>query len=399
MTFDTKVDKPRTDEVVIRPLSRRERREATSKKAISFNLAFPPIAVLLALLTALGAWIRTEPTKTTSTTTEPVVATEQANATSLLLGLGDPSGAVDFLALVSSAKDGRDVLLIPTDTQVDVLSLGAQLIGNIPTLGDEALLPTIVANVLGVRVDTTVLLSGDELQNILGVAGQFEVDLSRSVVVDEDGTQKEFPAGTQTLTSEDAGLLLSGKAGEDGLIRTRIIQEVLEGWLGALADDDTANETLAIDIRLGPLLSLDPSNTDFSVLPTDSIESDSGESLLAVNDDETAKLMRERFGGLLFVPEGERPRVMILNGTGKPGQAQIVAQCVVPVGGDVRLAGNTESFGLGETEILYFETSDEALAQRIRGSLGVGVTKQVQRDTDAVDIIIRTGADFTSCTG
>jgi hypothetical protein len=89
----------------------------------------------------------------------------------------------------------------------------------------------------------------------------------------------------------------------------------------------------------------------------------------------------------------KRPRVEILNGTGAVGLGQSIAGKVVPAGGQVTLTGNVPSFGVANTQVVYYRDADRADAQRLLRALGCGALKKAARALGVVDVTIVAGAD------
>jgi NAD(P)-dependent dehydrogenase (short-subunit alcohol dehydrogenase family) len=88
--------------------------------------------------------------------------------------------------------------------------------------------------------------------------------------------------------------------------------------------------------------------------------------------------------------------VQILNGNGVPGIGQEVAQRLIAHGFRVLLTGNAQRLDYKKTLIVTYDSSPQgqAMAERARELLGVGVVQVATQRQDIVDLTIVVGRDF-----
>jgi hypothetical protein len=90
----------------------------------------------------------------------------------------------------------------------------------------------------------------------------------------------------------------------------------------------------------------------------------------------------------------QRTRVQILNGTGAIGASPRVAKKLVPAGARVVLSGNADSFAYAQTQIVFYDRSQQQAAARIRQALGTGRLVLSRQPLDVVDVTVIIGKDF-----
>jgi hypothetical protein len=350
----------------------------------------PTVAVLLLLTTLVGAAIRSgddEGGVTAGARDRKTVPRPET----LLLGHRAGDGRLDLLVLAGVDGGQASVLLLPTATQVEVPSLGPQALADLPNDGDNSLLATTIENLLGVRVVRTVTLDDDALVSLLEAAQPIPVTLDRPVQFD-DASAGIVAAGAHEVSGDDAARLLVSTQDGSELDRLVTVQAVIDGWLDQLRRRAIARRTLASS-PVATLIAVARANehrTD--TLPVESVTTGGGERFEPRVDD-VNRYVAAAFGNVLLGRGVGRPRVEILNGTGAVELAQTIANLVVPAGGQVTLTGNVESFGVTDTQVVYYRDGDRAEAQRLLGALGCGSLKKADRAIGVVDVTIVAGAD------
>jgi hypothetical protein len=375
--------------VVGAPASRQARRKRADRRRLLIMLAV--VAGLLALTVAAGELIRSDSdgggANRATNGGEPAPA-----ARTTLLAHRGTDGRLDTLVLVGARKGGASVLLLPVATQVEVPSLGPQTLADLPNEGDDELLTTTIENLLGVKVADTLVMDDAMLNAALAPAAPLSVQLSREVQF-EGSAEGIVAAGSQQVdTGQAARLLVSSQPGSE-LDRLVTVQDVTDAWFTRLRDPAVARETLQAQPELAPLVAaakIADRRTD--TLPVESITTAGAEGFRPRGAD-LVEYVVAAFPDALLAPKGDRPRVEVLNGTGAVGLAQTIASQIVPAGAQVTLAGNVPSFGLKETQVVYYRSKDRARAQQLLKALGCGTLKQADQEIGVVDVTILAGAD------
>ncbi len=351
----------------------------------------PAVAVALALVVALGAVLRGDDGGAAAPA--PTATPGRARSTgTLLLAHTGADGRMDLLLLVGSQGTSSSVLMLPVATQVEVPSLGPQVLADLPGDGNAALVQTTVGNLLGVSIAETVVLDDAHLDAALGAASPIPVDLHRSV--DFAGSRDPvIPAGAHRApTGESARLLVGRQAGSE-LDRLVTVQDVVAGWMRRLRDPSVARRTLVAQPGLAALVSAARARerrTD--TLPVQSVATGGGGERFEARPGDVRRYVAVAFRGAQL-DAGRRPRVEILNGTGAVGLAQGISAHVVPAGGQVTLTGNVPGFGVAKTQVVYYRSHDRVAARRMLAALGCGALKAAGTPIGVVDVTIIAGAD------
>ncbi|MSZ24076.1 MAG: hypothetical protein F2607_02910, partial [Actinobacteria bacterium] len=91
---------------------------------------------------------------------------------------------------------------------------------------------------------------------------------------------------------------------------------------------------------------------------------------------------------------GARPRIRVLDGTGKLSNGINAAIMLNAAGGQVDVVGNAKSFGQSTTQIIYFDGTPEATAQKMRNALTMGELVESKQSNSGADMTVILGEDF-----
>ncbi len=346
----------------------------------------PALAVSLAAVAVAGYLVRRDDGRPST----PTARRAEAGRT-LLLAHRSGDGRIDLAVVVGAAGSRTAVLLLPPSAQVDVPSFEVRPLAEVATLGGAPLLRTTVANLLGIRVDETLLVDDAGLEALVAPATPLRVRLAAPVTFGED-LPAEFPAGTRDLDAGDAVRLLVTPQPGSELDRLVTVGEVISAWLDALRIPGRAQATLAATPETRPLVEAAEGRRRVDTLPVRS-RSVGDEERFEVARAELEAYRREALRPLLVAGGRPRVRVEVLNGTGRLAVAQAVAALVVPAGGQVTLTGNVPGFGVRATQVVYYRDADREAAQRMLDALGCGKLRRARRAIGVVDVTIIHGAD------
>jgi hypothetical protein len=372
----------------------RQQRRAQAERHRFWYVLMPMVAIFLALTAAAGVVIRSNDGTTDEAGGASSAGAGAQGTNTLLLGHRGADGRLDLLLLTGTDGQEASILLFPIATQLEVPSLGPQVLADLPNEGEggsTSLLQTTVENLLGVRVQKTLMLDDATLGAALAEAQPIPVATTRVVQFD-DGTGELFAAGDRRLSAEEATRLLVTPQSGSELDRLITVQDVLDGWLERLQRRPIARATVQIQPDLSALVAAARAKerrTD--TLPVESVATGGGERFDPRVEDVaryvSIAFANARIGGKT------RPRVEILNGTGAVGLAQDIASQVVPAGGQVTLSGNVPSFGVAKTQVVYYRDEDRDDAQRLLDALDCGRLAKADTAIGVVDVTIIAGAD------
>lgn len=311
----------------------------------------------------------------------------------VLIAQQDGAGRASSLFVLSPATEGGGtIVLIPPGTMTEIVSIGLEPVSRSLEFGGAPRLQATVENLLGATIETTSVLDDAGLSALLGPVGPLTVDVPERVEqLDPNGrVQVLYEAGPVTLQPADAGRFLSVKGRSTDLTRMARHQKFLEAWIAALGDRPGAAPTQppALAKAIDGLLA---GTVRTRVLPVEAFGTGATEGeLYRVRDAELEQMVAAAFPSA--VASG-RPRVQILNGTGAVGLAEAVRN-KLGAGFSVGLTGNADSFDHATTEVVYYDRSKQAMAERVRDALGVGTLVFSRLPNDVVDVTVVVGKDF-----
>jgi hypothetical protein len=96
---------------------------------------------------------------------------------------------------------------------------------------------------------------------------------------------------------------------------------------------------------------------------------------------------------------GRRPKLWVVDGTGQLDAAQGAAVVLAAGGGQVDIIGNSRIFGFKKTQIVYYDDSQKAAAEKMRDVLGIGEIVQSTQANSALDLNITIGEDYPERSG
>jgi hypothetical protein len=371
--------------------TRRERRRRAQRRR--FWLVVMPLVVLALAATALvGMWLRDDDAASDGAARARTPAPARpASADVLLLVHRGADGRADLVTVLGTEDGNASVLLVPTATQIEVPSLGIQPLSELPSTGDASTVQVAMENLLGVRVADTLVVDDALLESMLAPAQPIGVELTDEVVL--GGGLESLRPGSHELSAAAAARALTVPQEGSELDRLVTTQAVLDGWMARLQVPEIARATVAEHPQLQALVDAARANArQATTLPVDPVGT-GGPERFEVRRADLQQTVRGAFRGALLGPGGRRPRVEVLNGTGAVGVAQATAAAVVPAGGEVTLSGNVPGFGLDQTQVVYYDASRKAAAQRLLDALGCGVLKRSDGGFAVVDVTILVGAD------
>lgn len=383
-----------------RPPRRVERRRALRRRR--WHLVGTAVAVLVVAFALLAAIVQAidgdtdgvAASRSSSAGAEGGVTPLTGPRTALIVQAGGDGNATS-LTLLGVGPRTRHILLIPPGTMTEVPSFGLEGIGTALSLGGPALLQATVENLLGVAVDDLVVVDDRRLADLVGSAGDLTIDLPQRVeTVDADGNVEVlWDPGPTLLGPEDVGRLLAAKGEANDLSRLARHQVFWEAWLEALRSNRRAVPQGSLRPYLTVLRERAPR---VELLPVEALDAGGPTELYRAQEDEIDALVEVALPDAVPLGTSGRPRVQVLNGTGAVGVAQGVTVRLVqpPVRARVEYTGNADSFDHDETQVVFYERSQQATAEAVRDALGVGRVVLSRRPLGIVDITVVVGSDF-----
>jgi LCP family protein required for cell wall assembly len=384
---------------------RRQRRTRTSVVAA--------VAVVVAVL-AGGVFVGRAVTH--HKTTPPKVRTQR---TLLFEVTGtNTNGIAAALLAYDPAPRRASLVLVPPHTLADVAGIGNVVLGTAVRLGGPGVAREAVSDLMGVVVDQDWTLTSEAFAALVDRVGGVVVD------VDVDVLATAPKGGTRILARAGAAQRLDGptavayatyrQKGQDDITFQPRLQAVFEALLAALPDNAADVASSLSSLGPGSRLSWTPPELaaylegirtahaedryDPQVLPVAPIDTGGGATAFSIKVEDVATLVRTQLADSLPPNRAAGDnRVLILNGVGTPGLGAGIAR---RLRGEFQVVGtrNKQPFGVKESVVVVFDSSDPSLAKARRVATLLGLPQTAVRigtQTQSVaDVIVVVGADY-----
>jgi hypothetical protein len=300
--------------------------------------------------------------------------------------------SITLLVADSSGHGGR-VVFVPPATMSEIPSYGLDSVGKALQLGGPSLLQVTVENLVGVGLPPAVIVNDQTLATAFRPAGPIDVDVPTRVEQTDGRSVVNvlWNAGLATIGPADFPRFLAARGEGNDLSRLARHQSFWAAYLARVAKDPEATSALPADLErvVRPLAAGDVS---YQILPVQAVDAGSGgDEVYRVRQADLDQLVAQLVPG---TSAGSRLRVQVLNGTGAISASPRVTSRLVPAGARVVLSGNADSFAYAQTQIVFYDRSQQQAAERIRQALGTGRLVLSRQPIGVVDVTVVVGKDF-----
>jgi hypothetical protein len=337
----------------------------------------------------------------------------------LLLEVTGADGAGRAAALLAYDPTPRAALvLIPPHTLADVAGLGNVVLASAVRLGGPGVAREAVSDLMGVLVDQDWTLTSETFAVLVDRVGGVVVDVDTDVVVPGRGGTSTIlvRAGSQQRLDGATALAYATYVakGQDEITFQARFQAVLDAVVSALPADDGSIAATLGSLGPGSRLSWRPADLaaflqgvraaraadryEPQVLPVSAIETGSGSVSFGIKVDEVGQLVRTQLADSLPPNRASGDnRVLILNGVGTPGLGADIAR---KLRDEFQVVGtrNKQPFGVRESVVVVFDSSDPSLAKarRVAALLGLpaGAVRIGTQTQSVADVIVVVGSDY-----
>lgn len=337
-----------------------------------------------------------------------------ASATRTLLlvetDAANPDAGATSLTLFGLNDDGSaSIVFLPPGTSSEIPARGPDRLGDAINLSSPNLMRLTVENLLGIRLDSVITLSGEGMRRLFDPLAPIPIMIPERLSAQENNVLvPKFVPGTYEF---DAGRLLDymdfRAEGEGEIQRLSRHQRAWDAVLERARAID-GGERMAASLGDANLVSHSEvtalgeflrriSNADrgYALLPVDPKQSLEGEERYEPRTEDIQAMVIQRFAGARSdSSESERVRVGLLNGNGGVGVTEDVAKILIPEGYRVVFTENADNFDYNETQIVFNRTPFEENARDVQRRLGVGKLTLNRSPQDVADIIVIVGKDF-----
>ncbi len=322
----------------------------------------------------------------------------EPTATNLVVSV-DEAGKLDSVTILALTSDGvGGVMTVPAGTVAPLATGDLSLRWIYDNLGLQAMRDSLGATLDLTFGDAQVVRSAD-WSSLVGPAAPITVN-SPDPVVGPNGAVL-FPKGSIDLTAAQVWPYLSGRGErESDLNRMVRLQAFWKGWLAAIGSKGAPALNIPTDAGLGRFLAtLGSDQVRFETLPV-SLTTPDAKGNEQFRGDATA--MAQAVAGVIPFPEGApgaRPRLRVLDGTGKLDNGVSAAIALAAAGAQIDVVGNARSFGQATTQFVYYDDAYQAAAQQLRDALGVGEIVKSDQTNSATDLTVVLGDDYLQAAG
>ena len=378
-----------------RALARRKRRQQRRRRIYLGALA----AALAVAAIAAAVVMREDPAPRRKD--EAALPAPVPHEPRVLLVHQGPDGAARSLALLAPDEETSHMFLIAPGTMAEVTSLGLEPLSTSLALGGAERLRATAENLLGIDVEHIVVVHDEQLNALVLPVQPLLVNIPSRVETIQPGGQVEvlYEPGVIEVNADEVARLMV-RVGEENEMAVIARQQAF--WQ-AYAESATAAPKAMAELK-APTIPADlgtamrqmaEHDIKVKVVPVDPVgRDDQTDELYAVDEKALRNMLLAAF------PSEEarlrqRIRVQILNGTGEVELAPRVAAKLLPAGVRIALTGNANRFNFDQTQVVFYERGDQALAERVRQALGVGRLVLSRNRLDVVDVTVIVGKDFT----
>ena len=305
---------------------------------------------------------------------------------------GGALAGVTVLVLSGTGEAGGSIVFLPVDTVVHAPFLERDATLREAYATGEGVLTAAVGRLLDVGFSEVRVLTPDRLADLVAPAAPIGVTNGDAL--------PGFPAGDLALTATAVPGFLEARAPDESELAVLARHEsIWRSWLGAIAasadpgvvpgEAGTGIARFLRGLAAGPVT--------YDVIPV--TETPIG---LAADPAAVQALVNDRVPFPAGFDVDSRARLRVLDGIGADGLVVRVARDAI-VGAGVQLAviGNADRFGLGSSEVVYFEERFAGAAVDVAAALGI---ESVRRDpgpnpNDQVDLTVVVGTDLGAAYG
>lgn len=307
-----------------------------------------------------------------------------------------PDGSLDsavVFALTSNSSGG--VLLVPASLGVST-GYGMFPLSEMWKVGAIDSVAGGVGQALNLNFTEKMTINASDWAGLVGPYAPVTLSIPDAVRDSKDAVV--FPKGSVTLKADQVGTFLTSRSAKDNELNRLIRQELFwKAWLSKVNSGSVlfpVPTTSGIGRFVASVARGQLSISTLPVIPSPNASPIPGSGPMYTVQENAAL---DAVAAIVPFPDGapgQRPRLRVLDGTGRLSNGINAAIMLNAAGGQVDVVGNAKSFGQETTQIIYFDGTPESTAQKMRDALTVGELVESKQSNSGADMTIILGEDF-----
>jgi len=323
------------------------------------------------------------------------VVEKTPTAMAAVVALDGSLDSVVVFALTSDTSGG--VLLLPGSLGVGT-DFGLFPLTALWKLGQLEPVETEVGKILNLNFTESFAISASDWATLVGPYAPLTLSIPDAVRDAKDATV--FPKGSVTLKSDQIATFLTSRSAKDIDLNLLIRQELFwKAWLAKVKSSSSPFPTPTIS-GIGRFIATiargQVSISSLPVVPGPIAPVALGGAQTYLVNESTALASVAAIVPFPDGASGRRPRIRVLDGTGKLSNGINAAIMLNAAGGQVDVVGNAKSYGQATTQIIYFEGTTEAEAKTMQKALTMGTIVSSKQSNSGADMTVILGEDFVA---
>ena len=309
-----------------------------------------------------------------------------------------PDGSLDSVVVFALTSDtSGGVLLIPGSLGVGT-DFGLFPLTALWKFGQLEAVETEVGKTLNLNFTESFAISASDWSALVGPYAPLTFSIPD--VVRDAKDVVVFPKGSVTLKSDQIATFLTSRSAKDIELNLLIRQELFwKAWLAKVKSSSSAFPTPTISGIGRFIATIARGQVSISSLPV--VPGPIASAALGGAQTYVVKESAALASVAAIIPfpdgaSGRRPRLRVLDGTGKLSNGITAAIMLNAAGGQVDVVGNARSYGQATTQILYFEGTTEAQAKTMQSALTMGEIVASKQSNSGADMTVILGEDFVA---
>ena len=309
-----------------------------------------------------------------------------------------PDGSLDSVVVFALTSDtSGGVLLIPGSLGVGT-DFGLFPLTALWKFGQLEAVEAEVGKTLNLNFTESFAISASDWSALVGPYAPLTLSIPDAVRDAKDATV--FPKGAVSLKADQVGTFLTSRSAKDIDLNLLIRQELFwKAWLAKVKSSSSPFPTPTISGIGRFIATIARGQVSISSLPV--VPGPIASPALGGAQTYLAKESAALASVAAIVPfpdgsAGRRPRLRVLDGTGKLSNGITAAIMLNAAGGQVDVVGNAKSYGQARTQIIYFEGTTEAQAKTMQSALTMGEIVASKQSNSGADMTVILGDDFVA---